>query len=160
MERVLRKVALLIAIMLPILAASPASAHILKVYAEVSGDMIVGEGYFSSGSVPSQQPVEVFELALLDIDAFEPTAHGFGRKHQPVRVLAGTTAAHGLSRDDAGDSVCAVVAVARCLRHGAEHDRGAMPIGQAQDALDMIAGTGAAFGHQPLVVITGGVAKT
>ncbi len=55
-----RRVALLISVLLPVLAASPASAHILKVYAEVSGDMIVGEGYFSSGSVPSQQPVEVF----------------------------------------------------------------------------------------------------
>lgn len=56
----MRRVALLIAVLLPILAASAASAHILKVYAEVSGDMIVGEGYFSSGSVPTQQPVEVF----------------------------------------------------------------------------------------------------
>lgn len=60
MERAVRRVALLIAVLFPILAASPASAHILKVYAEVSGDVIVGEGYFSSGSVPSQQAVEVF----------------------------------------------------------------------------------------------------
>ncbi len=47
-------------VVLPLLAGAAAQAHILKVYAEVSGDMIVGEGYFSSGSVPTQQPVEVF----------------------------------------------------------------------------------------------------
>ncbi len=49
-----------LAIVLPVVTGGAAYAHILKVYAEVSGDMIVGEGYFSSGSVPTQQPVEVF----------------------------------------------------------------------------------------------------
>lgn len=47
-------------IVLALVAGTAAHAHILKVYAEVSGDMIVGEGYFSSGSVPTQQQVEVF----------------------------------------------------------------------------------------------------
>jgi nickel transport protein len=39
---------------------SPAWAHILKVFAEVSGNMIVGQGYFSTGTYPVHLPVEVF----------------------------------------------------------------------------------------------------
>ena len=57
---VLKAALLVLAFLVPVLAGTPAYAHILKVYAEVSDDMIVGEGYFSSGSVPTQQPVEVF----------------------------------------------------------------------------------------------------
>jgi nickel transport protein len=38
----------------------PAHAHILKVFAEVSGDMIVGQGYFSTGTYPVHLPVDVF----------------------------------------------------------------------------------------------------
>ena len=39
---------------------NPALAHVLKVFAEVSGDMIIGQGYFSSGAFPVNQRVDVF----------------------------------------------------------------------------------------------------
>jgi nickel transport protein len=55
-----QRILAILAIVLPTLAGPSASAHILKVFAEVSGDMIVGEGYFSSGGVPSEQQVEIF----------------------------------------------------------------------------------------------------
>src|SRR3979411_1348373 len=52
---------LLMASVAVILAMSaPAYAHILKVFAEVSGGMIVGQGYFSTGTYPVHLPVEVF----------------------------------------------------------------------------------------------------
>ncbi len=41
-------------------ASVPAYAHILKIFAEVRGDMIVGQGYFSTGTYPVRLPVEVF----------------------------------------------------------------------------------------------------
>jgi len=39
---------------------SPAMAHILKIFAEVSGETIVGQGYFSSGAFPVNTRVDVF----------------------------------------------------------------------------------------------------
>src|SRR4051794_31420992 len=43
------------------LTMSPSAyAHILKIFAEFSGGMIIGQGYFSSGAYPARQPVEVF----------------------------------------------------------------------------------------------------
>ncbi|HEX3497716.1 MAG TPA: hypothetical protein VHT04_00180 [Stellaceae bacterium] len=55
-----RMVVLTLALVLPMLIGAPASAHILKVFAEVQGDMIVGEGYFSNGAVPAQHAVDIF----------------------------------------------------------------------------------------------------
>lgn len=40
--------------------ALPAAAHVLKVFAEVSGDMITGQGYFSGGTFPVNTRVDVF----------------------------------------------------------------------------------------------------
>ena len=51
---------LALALVLPMLLGAPASAHILKVFAEVVGDMIVGEGYFSNGAVPALHRVDIF----------------------------------------------------------------------------------------------------
>jgi nickel transport protein len=56
----LRMVMLALALVLPVLVGAPASAHILKVFAEVQGDTIVGEGYFSNGAVPAQHAVDIF----------------------------------------------------------------------------------------------------
>ena len=39
---------------------SSAQAHILRIFAEVSGDMIVGQGYFSTGTYPVNLRVDVF----------------------------------------------------------------------------------------------------
>jgi nickel transport protein len=55
-----RRALLAILAALPCMFVAPAQAHILKVFAEVSGNMIVGQGYFSSGAYPSNMPVEVF----------------------------------------------------------------------------------------------------
>jgi nickel transport protein len=55
-----RIVLLALGLVLPILIGAPASAHILKVFAEVQGDQIVGEGYFSNGSVPALHRVDIF----------------------------------------------------------------------------------------------------
>ena len=41
-------------------SAPPVLAHVLKVFAEVTGDMIVGQGYFSGGSFPANTTVEIF----------------------------------------------------------------------------------------------------
>jgi len=40
--------------------SAPAFAHVLKIFAEVKGSTIVGQGYFSSGTYPVHLPVEVF----------------------------------------------------------------------------------------------------
>jgi nickel transport protein len=42
--------------------SAPAYAHVLKIFAEVKGSMIVGQGYFSTGTYPVHLPVEVFGL--------------------------------------------------------------------------------------------------
>jgi len=55
-----RIVLLALALVLPMLTGAPARAHILKVYAEVQGDTIVGEGYFSNGAVPALHRVDIF----------------------------------------------------------------------------------------------------
>src|SRR6266511_1984340 len=39
---------------------SSAHAHLLRVFAEVVDDMIVGQGYFSGGAYPVHLPVHVF----------------------------------------------------------------------------------------------------
>src|SRR5262245_47700035 len=39
---------------------SSAQAHVLRFFAEVSGDMIVGQGYFSTGTYPVNLRVDVF----------------------------------------------------------------------------------------------------
>ncbi len=41
-------------------SAPPAVAHVLKVFAEVIGDVIVGQGYFGGGSFPTNQTVDIF----------------------------------------------------------------------------------------------------
>ena len=41
-------------------SAAPALAHVLKLFAEVTGDVIVGQGYFSGGSFPANQTVDIF----------------------------------------------------------------------------------------------------
>jgi nickel transport protein len=56
----LRIVTLALALVLPMLLGSPVSAHILKVFAEVQGDTILGEGYFSNGAVPALHRVDIF----------------------------------------------------------------------------------------------------
>jgi nickel transport protein len=56
----LRLVFLTLALVLQLLIAAPVSAHVLKVFAEVVGDMIIGEGYFSNGAVPALHRVDVF----------------------------------------------------------------------------------------------------
>jgi nickel transport protein len=52
---------ILVAFAVAALTLSPAAyAHILKIFAEVSGTMIIGQGYFSTGTYPVHMPVEVF----------------------------------------------------------------------------------------------------
>jgi nickel transport protein len=43
-----------------LVSAPPVLAHVLKVFAEVTGDMIVGQGYFSGDSFPANTTVEIF----------------------------------------------------------------------------------------------------
>jgi len=56
----MRMVMLALAFAMLMLIGAPASAHILKVFAEVQGDIIVGEGYFSNGAVPALHRVDIF----------------------------------------------------------------------------------------------------
>lgn len=41
-------------------SAPPVLAHVLKVFAEVNGDLIVGQGYFSGGSFPTNLAVDIY----------------------------------------------------------------------------------------------------
>lgn len=58
MRRWIQAIVVIVAVILGL--APPAVAHVLKVFAEVTGDMIVGQGYFSGGSFPTNQTVEIF----------------------------------------------------------------------------------------------------
>jgi nickel transport protein len=58
-RRVVRRM-LMSATVAIIAISAPAYAHILKIFAEVNGSMIVGQGYFSTGTYPVNLPVEVF----------------------------------------------------------------------------------------------------
>lgn len=57
-------------------AAPPALAHVLKVFAEVTGDMIVGQGYFSGGSFPANQTVDIFGPGRQKIGQITTDAQG------------------------------------------------------------------------------------
>jgi nickel transport protein len=56
--------------------SAPAHAHILKVFAEVNGDMIVGQGYFSTGAYPVDLPVEVFGPGRLKVGEVKTDEQG------------------------------------------------------------------------------------
>lgn len=54
----------------------PAQAHILKVFAEVVGDTIHGESYFSSGTFPNGARVDVFGARKQKIGETVTDEHG------------------------------------------------------------------------------------
>jgi nickel transport protein len=56
--------------------SSPALAHILKIFAEVSGSMIIGQGYFSTGTFPVHLPVEVFGPGRQKVGEVTTDEHG------------------------------------------------------------------------------------
>ena len=66
MGPVIRILALMLA-----LAASPAAAHKLKVFAFVEGSAVVVEAKFSTGRVPVAGEVRVFDAAGAQVGTFE-----------------------------------------------------------------------------------------
>lgn len=66
-------------------APAPAWAHVLKLYAEVAGDDIRGEAYFSTGSVPVNVPVQVFLPGRRKIGEVLTDEHGKFTFHPTVR---------------------------------------------------------------------------
>lgn len=67
------------------LAGPRASAHVLKLYAEVAGDDIRGEAYFSTGTVPIHVPVQVFLPGRRKIGEVLTDDHGKFTFHPTLR---------------------------------------------------------------------------
>lgn len=74
----MRRWVLAIAVGVPVILGSvrPTLAHVLKVFAEVTGDLIVGQGYFSGGSFPANQTVDIFGPGRQKIGQITTDAQG------------------------------------------------------------------------------------